>query len=318
MPLKIKNAIFYTTSFVFCCMNFLFPAYDFSWKLYVLGGVFSALVAMVVMFYDIPWLRNQVIGAFTSTEIRPLKSYSERISRCSWIIFMMAMLALNFNAIWLARIMLVIFLLLVIFCLFLTYLDLQQHSDIFNRMLKFIYVVIVPVVYVVSNGYIASHFLVSSGMKIDDSPLIQLWLSWAYFAVWMLPVIQVFSIIVCFVLYKVRNIGNILNTSTIMIGIYFFVIIFTGWFNNFQVLILDYATGEEWVKEFSCGNIKATNYNVRYFQQDDDKYVAYFSDRGGKWGFDKVRCVTDANGIGVITSTTVDVISNRGWFQDKK
>lgn len=314
MTMARKNIIFYSLMILVYFMAIFFPGIDMVGKKYILGTACLVLFIFTCFAYDWPWLKSQVIKVFIPTVTQPLRLYSEAISRIAWFIFLLAMLALNFEWVWASRGLLAVFLLMVVLCAILTFFELKQSNSLASQALQFFFGVATPLIYVVSTTYIASYFLKSSGLKIDESPLIQLWLGWTWFAVWMLFVIQLFSIAFYFTQLKNMSTGYLLNLSAILIGGTFLVLLATGWFTKFQVLILDYATNKEWSNTFSCHN---KNYNYgreRYFQQDDDKYISYFSDREGKWGFAKIRCGENSTGITRQVTSSIDMPK---WFSDK-
>ncbi|MCE0811044.1 hypothetical protein [Buttiauxella sp. S04-F03] len=317
MPLKIKNAIFYTTFFIFCCVNVFFVSSEFSGESYVIGGLFLVIITMIYIFYNAAWLKTQALYFFTSGSTSSSSLFSNILIRGAWVIFLLAVVLSNLNFIWVARVMFAGFLLIVTGYGVFKYIHLWQRDDFIGRMLRFVFYTVLPIIFIISSSYLASFFLVSAGLNIADSPLINLFLGWAFFGACVLLVIQLSLFVFYFFSITRDDVDSVLNIATTMVASMFWVIIAIGWFNNIQVYILDYATSKEWVREFNCGNLKAANYNVHYFQQDDDKYIAYFSDRGGKWGFDKVRCVIDSNGIGTITSTKLSELHKRKWFQDK-
>lgn len=311
MNSALKKGFFYTLLILLYLMIVIFPSIDIYGKKYILCVSITAVSLIIFCFYDWQWLKKQFINGFTSAETQPLRLYSEVLSRISWFAFLLAVLALNFEWILVARALIAIFLMLVICCAILTYFDLKQNDSLRSRTLQFLFGMATPIVYIISTSYVASYFLKSSGLKIDESPLIQLWLGWAFFAVCMLFVIQLFSIALFFFLMKDLSTGYFLNVSAIMIGGTFLILIATGWFNNFQVIILDYATNKEWGRTFNCGNKEYTYGYERYFQVEDDKYISYFSDRFGHWGFAKIRCGKNREDITRVETSSIKMPK---WF----
>ncbi len=253
----------------------------------------SLAVLLVFLFWrdDWRWLdhfRRDWLGV----SLHSPEENAHTLATLALLAFFLSLLTVNTGWIWPGRYLLLGFVLLGMLSALLLLIALIRNENQTLKKAGYILGAAVPVIYAMTSSYAASDFSVMSGMKLDDSPVLNLWVKVLYFSVWFSLLIYPAASIAFLVVMKGSRPRMMLTLTT-----FFFIIVLSmqslvQWFGKLMVEIQDYAINREWQSSYYCAGEARRSDHERYFAIDDENWALYYSGRNGSWGFERLHCTT--------------------------
>jgi len=214
------------------------------------------------------------------------------ITFLAWFIFSSGFFLANLGFALPGKCLILTFVLLIIISFLLTIYYLEQSGNQKVKNTRWIIWGATSFSYAVFSSFSASWFLKLSNLEIDQSPLVELGWKLTFFSMYYFMFFQ-------FVTYCISL--NVLNSvkvdffeKTVALSFLcvttFLMLGMNQWNMNIIVHVLDFTTKFEWHEKATCGTSVISEPTEHYFGFNSDKYTVYFSNRGGKWGFEELKC----------------------------
>lgn len=313
---EIKENIYLIVFLLLLTFNFLIVNFSFPLKYEI---VILSFFIIIILFCILCFKMGYSFLRFLVIDEDEIKiDYSKFLTLLSCFSFLLLSVLINLNEVKIARYVLLVFIILVLFNGVFFFYDLEKKGNKFISRFWFFLLSVISIVYFVVSAIAASFFMKISNMDITNSPFLEL--IWTFssmvfiFFLVLQPLLYIFFLKMAGKLKGSRFITPVLllAAATIVLSLVL------RWIPNFMVLALDISTDYEWRVSAHCGQLEISEPQERYFGFHVDKYTVYFSDRDGEWGFEELRCIKDELGDDRYIRLPIDGSSMPKWFNDSE
>ncbi|MEI2606021.1 hypothetical protein V8O11_19765 [Erwinia aphidicola] len=255
----------------------------------------AALLLFLFWRDDWRWL-DRFRRSWLCFSLHSLEENAHTLATWALLAFFLSVLIVNAGWISTGRHLLVGFVALGMLSALLLLIALMRNENQTLKKAGYILGAAVPVIYAITSSYAASDFYMMSGIKLDDSPVLNLWVKVLYFSVWFSLLIYPAASITFLVVMKGSRPRMMLTLTT-----FFFIIVLSmqglvQWFGKIMVETMDYAINREWQSSYYCAGEAWRSDHERYFAIDDENWALYYSGRDGSWGFERLHCTAGSDG----------------------
>ncbi|OVZ94519.1 hypothetical protein CBW58_03080 [Yersinia frederiksenii] len=311
---KIKTYSLYIITSVFLVSNTFLVGHEFIFKKIII--ILLLFIVIITCFYKKDSFKKIIYYFVYFDNDKVVKKISGVISLLAWFLFVSSLFLLNIGFVFLARWLILAFIICVVVSGVLTFYDLERGGNIVLSKMRLAFVSGASVLYFITSAYAASYFLQMSNMDISDSPLLEFGWKFAFFAIYFFMILQPVSYgIFLSVSTKLKGhqlmtiLGVLMLTSLLLFAI-------PRLAENFIVVVLDWTTNSEWHTSAMCGSLSISDSTERYFGFNADKYTVYFSNRDGKWGFEEINCIKSDKNLDSLKRVTVSQSNMPKWFKE--
>lgn len=257
-----------------------------------------SLAALLVFLFwrdDWRWL-DRFRRGWLCFSLHSLEENAHTLATWALLAFFLSIFTVNGGWIWPGRYLLLGFVALGMLSALLLLLALMRNENQTLKKAGYILGAAVPVIYAITSSYAASDFYMMSGIKLDDSPVLNLWVKVLYFSVWFMLLIYPAASIAYLVVIKGSRPRMMLTLTTSFLIIVLLMQGLVQWFDKILVEIEDYAISREWQSSYYCAGEARRSDHERYFAIDDENWALYYSGRDGSWGFERLHCTAGSDG----------------------
>ncbi|MBM7344439.1 hypothetical protein [Pantoea coffeiphila] len=311
---KIKSYFLYIILSLFLISNVFLVGREFPFKEWVI--TLSLFFTVVICYFQKDSFNKVIYYFIYFNNDKVVKKISGGLSLLAWLFFISSLFFLNIGLVWLARWLILMFIIFVVISGVFTFYDLDRGNHIVFSKLKVLFISGSSLLYFITSAYAASYFMQMSNMDVNDSPLLEFGWKFAFFAIYFFMLLQPISYGIFLLVsnqlkgHQLMTIfGVIMLTSLLLFAV-------PHWAENFIVLVLDWATSSEWHTSAMCGSVNISDSTEHYFGFNTDKYTVYFSNRDGMWGFEEINCIKDDNNQDSLKRILVSQSKMPKWFKE--
>lgn len=145
----------------------------------------SLAVLLLFLFWrdDWRWL-DRFRRGWLCFSLHSLEENAHTLATWALLAFFLSIFTVNGGWIWPGRYLLLGFVALGMLSALLLLIALMRNENQTLKKTGYILGAAVPVIYAITSSYAASDFYMMSGIKLDDSPVLNLWVKVLYFSVW--------------------------------------------------------------------------------------------------------------------------------------
>lgn len=263
-------------------------------SIYISYVLFAALIIVIYVRKE---RSREIVNLFTRFENEPwISKVAGWTSLIAWCSFILIPFLINIKFIYMAKVLLMIFVVLIAISSILTIFILEINGYKSIKKIRLVLFSFISLCYALSSAFSASLFFQISNLDLSSSPWVEfLWKLTAFFVLFsfILQLVTYVIFVTTADKFQGYTLFNILGALMLLTLLMTFV---TGRLDVVAYYVLNYSTDVEWRDNFSCGSKTFKHPNEKYFGFDTEKYTVYFSDRNGKWGFDEIKCIKGNQG----------------------
>ncbi len=143
----------------------------------------AALLLFLFWRDDWRWL-DRFRRGWLCFSLHSLEENAHTLATWALLAFFLSIFTVNGGWIWPGRYLLLGFVALGMLSALLLLIALMRNENQTLKKAGYILGAAVPVIYAITSSYAASDFYMMSGIKLDDSPVLNLWVKALYFSVW--------------------------------------------------------------------------------------------------------------------------------------
>lgn len=280
---------------IFCLLNIWLVGVQLPGKGIILLLSLAALLLFLFWRDDWRWL-DRFRRGWLCFSLHSLEENAHTLATWALLAFFLSIFTVNGGWIWPGRYLLLGFVALGMLSALLLLLALMRNENQTLKKAGYILGAAVPVIYAITSSYAASDFYMMSGIKLDDSPVLNLWVKVLYFSVWFMLLIYPAASFTSKLALDANRPRMAVTLMTILLIIIFFMLSLMKWFGKIRLEAMDYAINREWQSSYYCAGEARRSDHERYFAIDDENWALYYSGRDGSWGFERLHCTAGSDG----------------------